>query len=138
LPASWLLMYPMIDDRSAANTELDRINHRFWNNRNNRGAWHWYLGHPPGQEHVPPYAVAARREDLSGLPPAWVCAGELDLLFDDDKAYAERLKAAGVHCEMHVAPGAPHAYDAVAPDSSVTRETVEGYRRFLCNRLNLE
>jgi len=136
-PACQVLMYPMVDDRSAANRELDKIRHRFWNNRNNRAAWSWYLGQAPGLASVPPYAAAARRKDLSGLPPAWICVGDLDLLYSDDCAYAENLKAAGVPCELHIASGAPHAYDAVAPDSSVTKETVELYCDFLHRQLCL-
>ncbi len=136
-PACQVLMYPMVDDRIAANQELDKIKHRFWNNRNNRAAWSWYLGQAPGLENVPPYAVAARRNVLSGLPPAWICVGDLDLLYGDDCAYAEKLKAAGVDCELHIASQAPHAYDAVAPESSVTKDTVDRYCDFLRRKLHL-
>jgi len=136
-PAAQVLMYPMIDDRTAARTGLDQLAHRFWNNRNNRAAWGWYLGQAPGMDSAPPYAVAARRQDLSGLPPAWICVGDLDLFYEDDCAYAQRLKAAGVPCELHVAPQTPHAYDTVAPESSISRETVAGYNAFLRRQLHL-
>ncbi|MEV7098900.1 hypothetical protein AB0M80_39330 [Amycolatopsis sp. NPDC051045] len=46
--------------------------HRVWNNRLNRFGWQSYLGTAPGAANLPPYAAAARREDLSGLPPAWI------------------------------------------------------------------
>lgn len=136
-PAAQLLMYPMLDDRTAADTALDGIKHRFFNNKNNRGGWQCYLGQAPGMDAVPPYAVPARREELSGLPPTWICVGELDLFYREDCSYAERLKAAGVHCDLHIAEGAPHAYDAMVPDSSITKATVESYYSFLRKHLRV-
>jgi acetyl esterase/lipase len=136
-PATQLLMYPMIDDRTAANRELDQIKHFFWNNKNNRGAWGWYLGQPPGLDEVPAYSVPARREDLSGLPPTWMCVGEVDLFYKEDCAYAERLKAAGVPCELHISPQTPHAYDFIAPESSLTKATMHDCYRFLREQLHV-
>lgn len=136
-PAAQILWYPMLDDRTAADTALDSIKHRFWNNRNNRGSWGWYLGQTPGMESAPSYAVPARRENLSGLPPTWLGVGELDLLYNEDCNYAQRLKSAGVHCDLHIAPQAPHAYDVVAPDSSVSKESVDKSYSFLREYLNL-
>ena len=136
-PAIQVLMYPMIDDRTAANQELDQARHFFWNNRNNRGAWDWYLGKPPGLGDMPAYSVPARREDLSGLPPSWMCVGEVDLFYQEDCAYAERLRAAGVPCELHIAPQTPHAYDFIAPDSSVTKATMQDCYRFIRTQLHL-
>ena len=66
-------------------------------------------------------AVPARRHDLSGLPPAWVGVGTLDLFHDEDIAYAQRLRAAGVACDLDVVPGAFHGFDGVAPKSAVAR-----------------
>ena len=51
---------------------------------------------------VSAYAAAARAEDLSGLPPAYVAVGELDLFLDEDIEYAQRLLQAGVPTELHV------------------------------------
>lgn len=136
-PAAQILWYPMLDDRTAANAKLDDIKHRFFNNKSNRGAWRWYLGQSPGMNDAPAYAVPARRGDLKGLPPTWIAAGELDLFREEDRAYAERLKASGVPCELYVAPGAPHAFDALAPTSSVTKNAVEDSYRFLRDQLHL-
>ncbi len=136
-PAAQLLMYPMIDDRTAANRELDQIKHFFWNNKNNRGAWGWYLAQAPGLDKVPPYSVPARRDDLSGLPPTWMCVGEVDLFYQEDCAYAERLRAAGVPSELYIAPQTPHAYDFIAPESSVTKTTMQHCYSFLRERLHL-
>lgn len=136
-PAGQLLMYPMLDDRTAADRTLDDIGHVLWNNRNNRAGWEWYLGRAPGAASLPEYAAPARRVDLAGLPPAWIGVGELDLFYDENVNYAQRLRQAGVDCDLHTDPGAPHAYDLMAPGSSLARGFVADYYRFLGERLAL-
>jgi acetyl esterase/lipase len=66
-------------------------------------------------------AVPARREDLSGLPPAWVGVGTFDLFHDEDVAYAERLRAAGVPCEVEIVAGAFHGFDGIVPKAHVSQ-----------------
>ncbi len=110
-PIFQLLVYPMLDDRTTLRTELDDGNHVAWTQTSNRFGWEAYLGQPGGAATVPAYAVPARREDLSGLPPAWLGVGTLDLFHDENVAYARRLQAAGVACELVVVPGAFHGFD---------------------------
>ncbi len=136
-PAAQVLLYPMLDDRTAADRELDLVKHRLWNNRNNRGGWQSYLGRAPGEDSVPRYAVAARRENLAGLPPAWVGTGERDLFYRENCAYAERLQSAGVPCELYVVPQAPHAFDMIVPEAPVSQSWLLRYCRFLQEQLRL-
>ncbi|GAA4969817.1 alpha/beta hydrolase [Pseudonocardia tropica] len=110
-PVAQWLVYPMLDDRTAARRELDRPPHRVWNNRNNEVGWRAYLGRPPGTGEPAPYAVPARRADLSGLPRTWIGVGDVDLFHDEDLTYARRLREAGVPVELDVVPGAPHGFD---------------------------
>jgi acetyl esterase/lipase len=130
-PAAQLLVYPMLDDRTAARRELDAAGHLVWHNRSNRAGWSAYLGGAPGMSDVPAYAVAARRTDLSGLPPAWIGVGALDLFLDEDRAYASRLEAAGVATELHEVPGAPHAFDGFAPEVPLARAFAASQAAFL-------
>ena len=131
-PAAQMLVYPMLDDRTAARRELDEIGHRVWTNRSNRAGWSAYLGDAPGAADVPPYAAAARCADLAGLPPAWIGVGALDLFLDEDRAYAARLRGAGVATELHEVPGAPHGFDALAPDVPLARAFMARARRRSC------
>jgi acetyl esterase/lipase len=71
---------------------------------------------------VPPYAAPARREELVGLPPAWIGVGSLDLFHDEDVAYAERLNEYGVTTELVVVPGAFHGFDITSPQTQVVHD----------------
>ena len=121
-PAAQVLLSPMLDDRTAARFELDRIAHRVWSNRANRSGWSAYLGHPPGAPTASEYAVAARFSDLAGLPPAWIGVGDIDLFYEEDRAHANRLSAAGVLCEFNLVPMAPHGFQSLVPEAPVSRD----------------
>lgn len=107
------LVYPMLDDRTALRADHGTRGAVAWSPQKNRDAWGWYLGRPVGPDEDRPYAVPARREDLSGLAPAWVGVGDADLFHDEDLDYARRLEEAGVPVELDVVPGMPHAADMV-------------------------
>ena len=70
--------------------------HPLWNNKSNRSGWSAYLGVAPGAPAVPAFAVPSRRTDLSGLAPAWIGTGDIELFYEENRAYAEALEAAGV------------------------------------------
>jgi acetyl esterase/lipase len=116
-----LLSYPMLDDRTSLRTDVDEQHFRLWNNKANAFGWRSYTGREPGAADMPRFAVPARETDLSGLAPGWIGVGDCDLFHDEDLAYAERLRAAGVKCDTEVVAGAFHGFDSVAPKSSVTR-----------------
>ena len=132
--AQWLFA-PMLDDRTAARRDLDAVHHRVWDNAANRTGWGAFLGVEPGAERVPDYAAAARRPDLSGLPPTWISVGTIDLFADEDRDYAERLREAGVECAFDLIPGAPHGFEAWAPGTRVSRELLQRSRSWLGARL---
>lgn len=81
----------------------------------NHFAWTSYLGHEPRPDDDRPYIAAARRKDLSGLAPAWVGVGDLDLLYDESISYAQRLQEAGVPCELFTVAGMYHSAEGLAP-----------------------
>jgi len=120
-PAFQLLIYPMLDDRTVVRTDLDTRNVRVWTPGSNRFGWTSYLGAEPGSGGVSEYSAPARREDLSGLPPAWVGVGTLDLFYQEDLEYARRLREAGVPCEVFTVDGAFHGFDALFGKKDVSR-----------------
>ena len=130
-PVLQVLSYPMLDDRTV-DPSLDDTGFRLWNTASNRLGWQSYLG---GAD--PAVAVPARRDDLAGLPPAWLGVGTLDLFHGEDLVYAERLNAAGVPCEVHVTPGAFHGFDRIAAKSSISRAYFESQATSLRQALTL-
>lgn len=130
-PAGQALFCPMLDDHTATRTELDVIKHRLWNNKNNRGAWTYYLGQAPGLEQVPLYSVPARRQNLADLPPSWLAVGDIDLFYEEDTIYAKRLTEAGVNCEFYVVAGGPHAFESLVPNAPVSVDLLKSNYQFL-------
>lgn len=57
-----------------------------------------------------PYAVPLAADDLSGLPPAMVVLGGCDMLRDEGREYASRLRADGVQVEEMCCAGQPHGF----------------------------
>lgn len=117
-----LLVYPMLDDRTCLRTDIAERDFRLWNNKANRYGWRSYTGQEPGSAGLSAPAVPARCQDLAGLAPAWIGVGTCDLFHDEDVEYAERLRAAGVPCDLHVVEGAFHGFDAIAAKAPVVRE----------------
>ncbi|GAA2041771.1 alpha/beta hydrolase [Agromyces tropicus] len=134
-PAAQLLYCPMLDDRTAARRDLDAVRHFAWTNRDNLVGWSSYLHAPPGADVVPDFAVPARRADLTGLPPAWIGVGDIDLFHDEDLAYAAALRDAGVECTADVVPGAPHGFESIARGAEVTHAFQARARAWLGERL---
>lgn len=51
------------------------------------------------------------RNDLSfGVPPTYLCCGDLDPLLDDSRALQQILESRGVEVQLDIVPGAIHAY----------------------------
>jgi acetyl esterase/lipase len=119
-----LLIYPAIDDRNTAQASATLPDTLFWSRENTLQAWTAYLGGEQGRATVSPYAAVARATNLAGLPPAYIPVGALDPFLADHLAYAARLIDAGVAAELHVYPGAFHAFDVFAPESRVSQRFI--------------
>lgn len=112
-----VLVYPMLDDRTALRQDHAGRGRFNWTPASNLFGWTSYLGRAPRMSDAPKYSAPARRKDLTGLPPAWIGVGDLDVFYDEDVDYAERLKASGVACTLVTVPGMYHGADAFAPKS---------------------
>jgi acetyl esterase/lipase len=121
-----ILIYPMLDDR---NVEPDPLlaPTATWSYEKNRMAWAHVLGDAAPTHHRAP----ARLDDFAGLPPAYIEVGELDIFRDESIAYAQALYGAGVSCELHVHPGAPHGHDWLTVDSAISRRVFADRARVL-------
>ena len=126
-----LLIYPMLDDRTVAPDPQLPPEFLVWTYDDNVTGWGALLGGAAGGADVSPYAAPARAVDLTGLPPAYVDVGDLDIFRDEDIDYAQRLLAAGVPTELHVFPGCPHGFEMMAGDLPVSRQALDNRVRRL-------
>jgi acetyl esterase/lipase len=116
-----LLIYPMLDDQSAVLADVANRG-LTWSRASNKFGWSSYLGHSAGLPDNRPYAIPARRKNLESLAPAWIGVGDLDLFYDEDLHYAERLRSSGVEVELLTVPGMYHAAERIAPESKIAAE----------------
>ncbi|WP_006243560.1 alpha/beta hydrolase [Mycolicibacterium tusciae] len=121
--AQQILIYPMLDDRPVTpNPELQPF--LTWTYDDNVTGWGALLGEAAGRDGVSPYAAPARADDLTGLPDTYIDVGDLDVFRNEDIAYARRLGDAGVPTELHVYPGCPHAFEALAREAAVSKRAI--------------
>lgn len=121
-----VLIYPMLmpPAQSLDGTVRDaRAGRYIWTRASNDYCWSAYLSGVPAD----PATIAGLARNVSGLPPAFLAVGELDLFVHDNLAYVGRLLAAGCSVEAHLYPGAIHGFDRMV-DAEVsgryTRELV--------------
>lgn len=114
-----LLLSPAVDDRAGTGSTAELV-------------WRYYLGPSyagrtdPG---VSAYAAPARATDLSGLPPTYIAAMEIDPVRNQDIEFAVRLLDAGVSVELHSHPGTFHGsfeFAPAAPSSARIRDGMLG------------
>lgn len=117
--AKQILIYPMLDDRNL-NPDVEIAPFASWTYDNNYTGWNALLGDNLGGKEVSPLAAPARLVDYSGLAPAFIDVGELDIFRDENVVYALNLARAGVSCELYVRPGCLHAFDRLAPQARVS------------------
>jgi acetyl esterase/lipase len=125
------MAYPMLDDRTVLRDDHGGRGRFLWTPASNRLGWTAYLGRSPRMSDAPEYAAPARREVLSGLAPAWIGVGELDLFYDESVDYADRLRVAGVQCELVTVPGMYHGADGLAAKTPA----MQAFRKSLADHL---
>lgn len=76
--------------------------------------WFWDHYAPDPKLRDEPHASPLRAKDLSGLPPAHIVTAECDVLRDEGKAYATRLREAGVPTTYVEYPGMVHGFTGMA------------------------
>jgi acetyl esterase/lipase len=128
--ARQILLYPMLDDRTRTpDTHLAPL--AGWTYDDNVTAWDALLGGRAANAPVETSAAPARLTDGDRLPPAYIEVGQLDIFRDEDVLYALALSRAGVPVELHVHPGVPHEYDALAPQAAVSQRALNDRDRVL-------
>ncbi len=130
-----VLLCPMLDDRddTTSTRQIDDLGPERAGPIS--AGWDALLGAERGSAAVSVYASPARAQDLSGLPPAYIEVGSSEAFRDEAVAYATRTWACGSEAELHVWPGAFHAFDVVAPTARLSQEARQARVRWLSRQL---
>jgi acetyl esterase len=114
-----VLLYPAVDLRGFADDPLYPSRGQFGNGEFflSRRDMEWfrslYLSDIAAESHDPRVSPIAAA-DLSGLPPALIVTAGCDVLRDEGRAYADRLRAADVPVEYRCFDGTIHAFMSFA------------------------
>ena len=131
--AGQVLVYPMLDWRTGGPDCPYRNRHTgewLWTREKNRFGWEALRGDYAPTDDRKGWFSPALAEDFSGLPAAYIVTGALDLFLDEDLDHARRLIDAGVQVELHVYPGAIHAFEMV-PQTTLADQAAMDLRRGL-------
>ncbi len=135
-PKGQVLVFPMLDDTNLQQAGAGVEDTMIWTRANNLQGWSAYLGGAFGRDGVDIYAAPSRAQDLSNLPPAHIPVGTLDLFLEENEAYATRLEAAGVRCELEIYQGAFHGFNDFVPDAGVSKECNQKIDGFIKSHLS--
>jgi acetyl esterase len=107
-PKLQLLLYPVLDYDLTRPSYAENGEGKILTTDTMQWFWDHYLsgGADPKHHGISPLQA----EDLSGLPPARIIVGTLDILRDEAVAYAERLEAAGVPVTLSLHQDMPHVF----------------------------
>ena len=114
--AGQVLIYPMLDWRTGGSDDRYKNRHTgefIWTREKNRYGWEALRGDYQPTDERKAWFSPALADDLAGDAPAYISTGALDLFLDEDLDYARRLVDCGVQTELHVYPGAIHAFEMV-------------------------
>jgi acetyl esterase len=106
-PVGQVLIYPAVEGTGEypSNVEFDGL-------VISRAAKEWYWASYRGGQDLEgdPYAAPLQAPSLRGMPPALVVLGGCDMLRDEGRAYADRLRTDGVDVDEVCFAGQPHGF----------------------------
>ena len=112
-------IYPMLDHRRITESS-QMLGSTMWDANINTFAWNLYLRNLSGE--VPIYASPALNEDYRDFPPTISFVGDLEPFLDENKAYIEALKKAGVPVKFKVFEGGYHGFEVGSPEAAIAKE----------------
>ena len=116
-------LYPMIDDRASNWADLPA--HKItWSRQHGVLAWHLLLKSVRAEKRyeIPEYAVPARAQDLTNLPPTLSYVGTHDILLNEVQTLVQTLRTAGNDTRFAVFEDLFHAMEDSVPDAGVSTD----------------
>lgn len=123
IPAHQLLIYPVTNYAFDTESYKEAANAKPLNAAMMKWFWGHYLKTPA--DGANPDASPLRANDLKGLPPATVITAEADPLRSEGKAYADRLREAGVDVEYKNYEGMPHEFFGMTAVLEESKDAVQ-------------
>jgi acetyl esterase len=77
------------------------------------------------------------RADVRGLPPAFMCIPECDVMYDESVEMGERLRAAGVATQSVIYPGATHSFLEAVSVAKIANRAFDDASRWLADMLEV-
>jgi len=115
LPVFQLLIYPLVSDDQTTESYKKYEKAKPLNKAMISWFSKHYLPNPATAADPLVSPLKATKEQLAGLPPAFVITAEIDPLRSEGEAYAKALKAAGVEVEYKNYPNVTHEFFGMAP-----------------------
>jgi acetyl esterase len=124
--AAQLLIYPGLDPEMTQPSVEENAEGYFLTRQDMR----WFYGHylPEDEMRTDPAVNLLRAGDLAGLAPAVVAVAQYDPLRDEGRAYARRLREAGVPVTLVEGPGLVHGYFGLVELSAAAARTADEVR----------
>jgi acetyl esterase len=103
-PVLQVLIYPMTDMAGLPPSRVEET--MFLDDR----TLQWVISMHVGDNRLDPRASPILEPDVSGLAPAVVIAAQIDPVRDEGRAYASKLRMAGVPVQYHLYEGVVHGF----------------------------
>ncbi len=130
-----LLNYGVFDDSMATHSYAEFAEGYGLTSEKMRFYWHAYA--PREADRLSPFCAPVRA-DLRGLPPCLVHLAELDVLADENRAMARRLREAGVAVEEAEFPGTVHGFLRALGHVAAARQAVARAGTWLARTLGAD
>lgn len=121
-PLGQLLIYPMLDERNETISSFQFDGIGLWNRESNETGWNALLGTRRKTPEVTHYASPSKAGSLAGLPSTFIDVASAEVFRDECVNFAMKMWADGGIAELHVWPGGTHAFDVIAPETSVSQD----------------
>jgi len=119
LPLHQLLIYPLVNNDTQNASYEDNAHAKPLN----AAMMHWFFGHySQPAEAKSAYALPDKAQSLKELPPATIITAEIDPLYEEGRAFAERLQKDGVPVNYRHFDGVAHEFFGMADVVAKARE----------------
>ena len=123
MPHFQLLIYPVTDFANHSSSR-DMFAEGFFLTQSEMDWFHEHYALNSGADPSDPRLTPLGVEDLSGLPPAYLCTAGFDPLRDEGEEYARKLRAAGNRVVFRRFPGLIHGFANMTAASRSSRDAM--------------